>query len=167
MFVSSLLFEHIKSVLIKKESNRVVLWQLQFIDASVQCYTCVRPVQTDSLSVCLPISVLESLSRWPHICWLPFWRTADICLLSPSNTLLGMGLWHFWQCVSPCVCMHVYVHDELLGHAPLTFYWMLMAFIHMAAGGVVGEAVWVTQRLSLTCRSVCVHCSERGGYRDT
>lgn len=38
--------------------------------------------------------------------------------------------------------MHVYVRDELLGHAPLTFYWMLMAFIYVAAGGEAGADVW-------------------------
>lgn len=50
---------------------------------------------------------LQSQPFSQHSCWLPFWGTADICLLSPSDTLLGRGLWHFWPCVfmSVCVCV--------------------------------------------------------------
>lgn len=45
--------------------------------------------------------------------------------------------------VCPCVRVQVRMCDELLGYAPLTFYWMLMVFIAMAAVGEAGIAVCV------------------------
>ena len=113
----------------------------RFIDANMWCYTYIS---SNRYAVCVFGSISSQSQPFRrHSCWLPFWGTADICLLSPSDTLLGMGLWHFWLCVCVCVCECMRVCDELLGHAPLTFYWMLMVFIAMAAGGEAGTAVCV------------------------
>lgn len=108
----------------------------RFIDINMWCYTYISSNRYDCVSGTIsPQS--QPFSR--HSCWLPFWGTADICLLSPSDTLLGMGLWHFWL----CVCVYVCVWWVILGHAPLTFYWMVMVFIAMAAGEEAGIAVHV------------------------
>ncbi len=83
-----------------------------FIGVNMRCYTYIS---SNRNAVCVSGSICpqsQAFSR--HSCWLPFWGTADICLLSPSDTLLGMGLWHFWLSVClcvwvcVCVCMHVY-----------------------------------------------------------
>lgn len=71
-----------------------------------------------------PIS--DSVSCWYNI--------VPSLTVTPSINLESM-------CV--CGCMLVCVCDELLGHAPLTFYRMLMVFIAIAAGGEAGIAVCV------------------------
>lgn len=132
-------FEATKLMVFSYFVPHLIYWW--YIDVNMRCYTFIS---SNRYAVCVSGSISpqsQPLSR--HSCWLPFWGTADICLLSPSDTLLGMGLWHFWLCVSACVYACGCVCDELLGHAPMTFYCMLMVFIAMAAGGEAVTAVCV------------------------
>lgn len=92
------------------------------------------------LSVCLAVSVhSHNLSA----------DTAAVCHFEEQLTFaFSLHQIHYWAWasdISDCVCLFVCicVCDELLGHAPMTFYWMLMVFIAMAAGGKAGIAVCV------------------------
>lgn len=142
------------------ELGKVASWQDQIWRriTGVTVWIC-KSVRFNRHALCASGCIsLQSQPFSQHSCWLPFWGTADICLLSPSDTLLGTGLWHFWLCVCLCVCVFFLGGgggDELLGYAPLTFYWMLIVFIAMAAGGEAAIPVckW---RLSVTCKRVHV-----------